>query len=186
MKPLSFLLIAVVLSFNIGHAQKLKVNKKIDVQQTKIDIVEYKDFNFYFCYDIIKGDTIFVTASRAEEFGYEVKMALTNKKILPKVYFTDYAAEKIPINDSIIEIVDSSVIKELKIKSYKLEVNKKSFKQGDTLKLKFEIITDENLSHHPKTITGEIFHFLNKESAYWDNGRFYTNTMLNKLLEKKE
>lgn len=186
MKPLSLLLLATLLSFNIGYAQKLKVNKKIDVQQIKIHLDEYKDFNFYSCYDMVKGDTIFVTASRAEQFGYKVKMALINKKILPKVYFTDYAAEKIPINDSIIEIVDSSVIKELKIKSYKLEVNKMSFKRGDTLKLKFEIITDENLSPHPKTIKGEILHFLNEESVYWYDGMYRTNTMLNKLLEKKE
>ncbi|PZR21520.1 MAG: hypothetical protein DI539_07885 [Flavobacterium psychrophilum] len=183
---MSLLLLAAVFSFNIGHAQKLKVNKKIDVQQTKIHIGEYEDYNFYSCYDAVKGDTVFVNASRFEEFGYKVKIAFANKEVLPKVYFTDYASKEIPINDSIIEILDSSVIKELKIKHYTLEVNKKSFKHGDTLKLKFEIILDENLSHHPKTIRGEIFHFLNGEVVYWNNGRFYTDATLNKLLEKKK
>lgn len=153
---LVFLFLAVLLV----SKNDIVINEKLDVNKTEIKFGK-DDNNFEInCSDIIKGDTINIFAGKTGFGGYTFKLQLIgNTKNLKIVKWTDYNA------------YDGKSSFDLPLKSYTLELNKDSYKTGDTLKAKFKIKTDSHKFQKEKIkITGELYHIIGGNYFKWHYG----------------
>lgn len=161
MKLKLLLVLLIINSSNIGYCQKLTVNKKIDVQETKIsDNNTYSREGMLYCYDIMNKDTITVYVSRAALDGYTFKLQMIDGEIIPKIVkWTDYPA------------YDGKSSFEFDISGYELEINDTVFKPSDTLRVKFNIVTKIHKYSKKKKFKGEIFHIVGGNQYVWEKGK---------------
>jgi hypothetical protein len=112
------------------------------------------------CMDIMSGDTIRVYAAKIDLSGYIFKLELLNDaKNIKAARWTDYPA------------YDGKSSFDLPIEDYRLELNKNSFKTGDTLKARFVVTTGVHKFQSQKMeIKGEIFHIIGGNYYRWKNG----------------
>lgn len=143
MKPL---LILIALFFFING--NIIIDKHLKVTENTI-VWKNSGSRGIRCIDRVKGDTINVIMSRSGFQGYTFNLQLIGKKKFVTIYqWSDYP-----------QFDGESVIK-VGIKKFKLRINKKSFRIGDTLKAKFSINTLKDKYSEKLRIEGEINHVI--------------------------
>jgi len=186
MKPLLLIFLLSIALCSPAYSQQLKVNKNLDVRETKVSVDNFSGIGTFSCLDSASNNVIYVRVSTPGEKGYTIELQLIKDKIVPKVFqgVIEYVSGELD-RDSNIPITEKYVDAEMAIKEYSLEMNNTAFKKGDIVKAKFNIVA-VNLNSGEKEFKGEIFHVLNGELTHWIGGKFYTNAIMDKLLEKKQ
>lgn len=186
MKPLLLIFLLSIALCSPAYSQQVKVNKNLDVRETKVEVDNFAGIGPFSCLDSASNNVIYVRVSTPGEGGYTIELQLIKGKIVPKVFqgVIEYINGELD-RDSNIPVTENYVDAEMAIKEYILEVNKTAFKKGDIVKAKFNIVA-VNLNSGEKEFKGEIFHVLNGELTHWIGGKFYTNAIMDKLLEKKQ
>ncbi|KGO85483.1 hypothetical protein Q765_15760 [Flavobacterium rivuli WB 3.3-2 = DSM 21788] len=158
---------------------------------TKSDVIIDENLNvnksiFYYkgarggmlqCGDKINGDTINLFMGRRGFAGYTFNLNLIGSEKKISVHqWSDYPQ------------FDGEILIKLPNKRYRLTVNKKYFKVGDTLKAKFFVVTEENKFSNKMKFEGEIYHIIGGNLFSWSGGNSYRNPIYNNgfPLPKKE
>ena len=129
------------------------------------------------CVDKINGDTIKLFMNRRGFAGYTFNLNLIgNEKKISVYQWSDYPQ------------FDGEFSIKLPHKRYRLTVNKKYFKVGDTLKAKFFVVTEKNKFSNKMKFEGEIYHIIGGNLFSWSGGNYYRNPIYNNgfPLPKKE
>lgn len=186
MKPLLLIFLLSIALISPAYSQQLKVNKNLDVRETKVSVDNSAGIGPFSCLDFASNNVIYVRVSTPGEGGYTIELQLIKGKIVPKVFqgVIEYVNGELD-RDSNIPITEKYVDAEMEIKEYSLEMNMIAFRKGDVVKAKFNIVA-VNLNSGEKEFRGEIFHVLNGEITYWIDGKFYTNATMDKMLETKQ
>ncbi|MCO6148534.1 hypothetical protein [Flavobacterium sp. NRK1] len=154
----TFILFCIV---HYVNAQKIKVNKNLAVEQSKIFYKGYEpNKRQLYCYDIMNNDTITVYIVKPALEGYTFKLQFFKGNVVPKVVkITDYPA------------FDGKSSIELELSKSELEINDTVFKSGDTLRVKFMVISKDHRYYEKKKFKGEIFHIIGGNRYVWENGK---------------
>lgn len=186
MKQLSLLLLSFY-CIDFAYGQELTVNGNIDVKQTNIRIDEYPLINPVMCYNTEHDGTIYFHTGTLGESGYDVELLLNKEAITVKTIF--YEVDFVPSGKANeygdVIMTEKTVRHELVMKRYSLEVNQPSFKIGDTLKARFDIIVKDLSQKQDKRLRGEIFHIINHGGqVLWTDGKSFINATIDKQLKE--
>lgn len=187
MKQLSLLLLLSFYCIDFAYGQEMTVNGNIDVKQTNIRIDEYPFINPVMCYNTEHDGIIYFQAGTSGESGYDVELLLNKDGITLKTIFreVDFVPSGEANADGDVIMAEKTVRHELVMKHYRLEVNQPSFKIGDTLKARFDVIVRDLSLKQDKRLRGEIFHIINHGGqVFWTDGKSATNATIDKQLKE--
>lgn len=145
------------------------VDKNLKVNKAMIVYKGADNARPTYCGDRMHGDTISLFLSKGGLAGYTFGLDIIgDKKTVSLFKWSDYPQ------------FDGESSTKLPIYGYKLKINKNVFKEGDTLKATFFVVTNKNKYSDKVKVSGEIYHIIGGNLFSWwgldnDRNKLYKN-----------